>query len=452
MTSVLWPRVSTNRHMPPTSTYPVSLILDGPLFSDELVRQPQEFKHQHDINSLRLIPSKSAAKGVHTIYFQSEHRHWALVRLATRYRGLFEIQLQRGMSGEHQLLRHEFQSADIDFLSDIIPRSPNSYSPIVYDMLWLAATYEEYLILARRLMEEDEFVPRDLLESTDEMSVDDSGFFTRFLRSHFIVETESKAKPTRSRSSTSKSELNINLEGSYSVTSDGRKALQGIVSEYERIFESQEFEPLLINDELDPYEHMRAFVADSNSEPDTLSMPELQEESGLLSEIAASFVPTDDTVEPENKQPVQSTQDAKGQDDPEVSLVEPEHGTHAVSGPLPNANENQVPNPETDAAGSIDVASSKPTDGGSLEAESDLMAGSFTESEIRDATVAAAREIKSESLVRTVEVKETVWETVDLDDQSQSELWNLVETLLLDMEDVHGRKGGHVWVADKFNQ
>jgi hypothetical protein len=437
--------------MSPTNPYPVSLLLDGPLFKDELVRQPQEFKHQHDIEALRLIPSKSAAEGVHTIYFHPEHRQWALVRLATRYRGLFEIQLQRGLSGEHQLLRQEFQSADIDFLSSIIPRPPESYSPIVYDMLWLAATYEEYLILARRLMNEDEFVPRELLESTDELSVNDSGFFTRFLRSHFIVETESKASPARSRSSTSKSGLDIDLDASYSVTPDGREALQGIVVEHERIFETQEFEPLLINDELDPYEHMRAFVSRSDSGSDTLSIPELEEEAELLGEIAASFAPLDDSVEPENEESDQSTQNSGGQDTSEDSPVEPEHGTHAVSGPLPTENAETAASPKTDGSGSVDADTSDRTTGNSPGAESEPMVGSFTESEIRDATVAAAQEIKSESLLRTVEVKETVWETIDLNERSQSDLWNHVETLLLEMEDVHGREGGHVWVADEFN-
>ncbi len=57
--------------------YPVTLLLEGPLFRDELETQPQHFMCDHEIESLRLIPSKSAATGGHTIYFSPEHRHWA---------------------------------------------------------------------------------------------------------------------------------------------------------------------------------------------------------------------------------------------------------------------------------------------------------------------------------------------------------------------------------------
>ena len=43
------------------------------------------------IDSLYLVPTKSAGKGVYKIFFQASDRHWALVRLARRYRWLLEV-------------------------------------------------------------------------------------------------------------------------------------------------------------------------------------------------------------------------------------------------------------------------------------------------------------------------------------------------------------------------
>ena len=281
------------------TSYPPPLVLEGPMFNDELSSQSQHIREKHNLESLRLIPAKSAASGVHAIYFKPEHRDWALVRLATRYRDLFEIQLQRGMSGERQLLRQGFESADLEFLFDIFPQPPESYSPIVYDMLWLAATYPKYRGLSSELVEKNDFVPRDVLESSDLLSVGDAGFFTRFLRSHFIVETKTKRTNSWDRARAGKSDISIQLEKSYSVTADGQEALEGILDEYERIFEQQTFEPLLINPNLDPYEHLRAFAEYDETARESLALPELEEDIEILGEIAASFAPLDDTVDPE---------------------------------------------------------------------------------------------------------------------------------------------------------
>lgn len=282
------------------SSYPPSIILDGPTFNDELNRAPQQLRQQQEIASLRLIPSRSAASGVHTIYFTPEHRDWALVRLATRYRELFEIQLQRGMSGERQLMQQGFQSTDLEFLFDILPQPPDSYSPVVYDMLWLALTYPEYRYLAMHLMDADQFVPREVLESSPHLTVDDAGFFTRFVRSHFIVETDSQNISSQGQSSSSKSDLDVKLDESYTVTAQGGEVLRGIVSEYERIVEKQEFDRLLINPQADPREHLRAHTAEEEEPLEEVSLPDLEEDVEILGEIADSFAPLDDSLDAES--------------------------------------------------------------------------------------------------------------------------------------------------------
>jgi len=271
------------------TVYPVSLLLDGPLFSDELETQPQHFKRDHEIDTLRIVPSRSAASGVHTIYFKPEDRHWALVRLASRYRGLFEILLQRGMSGENLLLKQGFSSDDLGFLLDIVPHPPDDYSPIVYDILWLAATYDEYLALAETIAERDTFVPRDVLRSTPGLTADDRSFFTRFLRSHLIRPNVETPESTHRRSNSQKADRSVELDAEYEVTNDGRDALRGIVGEHERIFERQEFEPLLINPELDPLEHLKTYEAESSEPTPDVSLEEMSNESGIIGEIAASF-------------------------------------------------------------------------------------------------------------------------------------------------------------------
>jgi hypothetical protein len=166
---------------------------------DELETQPQHFRREHEIDSLRLVPSKSAARGVHTIYFKPEHRQWALVRLLKRYRWLFEILLQRGLSGEHMLLRQGFSTDDLDFLYDVVPQPPAEYNPIVYDLLWLVATHDEYLALTEAMADRTRFVPERLLRETPGISVDDSGYFSRFLRSHLISRTVDTSRPVDER-------------------------------------------------------------------------------------------------------------------------------------------------------------------------------------------------------------------------------------------------------------
>jgi len=444
--------------MTETTKYPVSLLLDGPLFMDELDTQPQHFRREHDIESLRLVPSKSAASGVYTVFFRPEHRQWALVRLATRYRGLFEIQLQRGMSGEHQLLRQGFDSDDLAFLFDIIPHPPDEYSPIVYDMLWLVATYDQYLVLSKALADRDTFRPRDVLRSTPGVTTADTGFFTRFLRSHLIRPKIETSENRHSRSNPEKSERSIDLDTTYEVTADGRDALQGIVTEYDRIFERGDFEPLLINPELDPYEHLRAFERDSaSSTPDASFEP--ADDDGILGEIAESFASVDGPTGPpgdsgttDDSEPTMSPGETGGErsgpEKPQDAVVgesDVSKGTHPVSGPLP-----------TEGSAEVDSATESDHPGDESESErtqargDEQFVGEFTEQEVIDAALAAATVIRDGTLVRTADVKSAAWDAVDLSDRSRGELWTAVCDVLVAMDDVHGRRGGHMWAARRF--
>lgn len=365
--------------------YPVSLLLEGPLFRDELETQPQYFSRMHDVDRLRLVPSKSAANGVYTVYFVPDHRQWALVRLANRYRGLFEIQLQRGMSGEHQLLGQGFTSADIDFLRDILPRPPKQCSPVVYDMLWLVATYDEYLHLAESILARETFVPRDVLRSTDGVSADDGGFFVRFHRSHFIRRSRSDAEPVGRRSDSERSDISVDLDEKFETTDDGEEALEDLLAEHDRIFERRAFDPLLTNPERDPRRHIREYEADAEGSVASVSV-ESDGESDL-GDVAGSFGP------------------------PEESL--PSDGSPSER--------------DTDEASD----------------------GEFTRDEVIEAAVAAARFVVDGSLVRTSEVKTEAWEAAELGDRDRGALWTAVRDVLLAMDGIHGRESGYVWTSSK---
>lgn len=243
-----------------TDSQPVSVLHEGPVFADEFAGYPQElqqFRSEHDIQTRRLVPAKSAARGVHTVYFRPEHREWALVRLARRYRWAVEIQLLRGMSGERQLLRGEFIPEDVEFLSDIVPEPPVEYSPVVYDMLWLAATAPEYVRLADAITDRTRFRPRTVLTETDGLDLDDATYLTRFLRSHLIRESVERSTYTTRGSNPTSGELQIDLDTEYEVTQEGRISLEGIVGEYDRIFEAESFQPLLVDPDRDPVSHLR---------------------------------------------------------------------------------------------------------------------------------------------------------------------------------------------------
>lgn len=271
-----------------TDSQPIAVLHDGPVFADEFAgsrQRLQEFRTNHDLDQRRLVPAKSAASGVHTVYFRPEHREWALVRLADRYRWAVEIQLLRGMSGERQLLRMGFTAEDVGFLGDILPEPPATHSPVVYDVLWLAAMSEAYVRLARAVREAGEFQPRDVLRTTEGLDLDDVNYLTRFLRSHLIRESVPRSSYTRHGSNPESAHLTVDLDTQYEVTPDGRASLDGIVEEYDRIFERAAFDPLLVDPERDPESHLRAVPSDNpasekGAEASAAGGPERAELSG----------------------------------------------------------------------------------------------------------------------------------------------------------------------------
>ncbi|WP_436926042.1 hypothetical protein [Halosimplex amylolyticum] len=431
------------------SGFPVSLLLDGPLFLDELETQPQHFLQEHELDSLRLVPSKSAARGVHTVYFKPEHCQWALVRLLKRYRWLFEILLQRGLSGEHMLLRQGFSTDDLDFLFDVVPQPPAEYNPIVYDMLWLVATHDEYLALTEAMADRERFVPERLLSETAGISVDDSGYFSRFLRRHLISQTVDTSRPAKERVGDTAGGTAVTPDATYEVTPEGRDALAGILAEYDRIFEQGEFEPLLINPELDPHEHLREYDPGPDTPAPDVSFDEMREEEGILGEIADSFAPLDEELGSPTGSADEGLDDAGP--DPELSGSDRDT-TAAGSGDAPGTTAE--PSPETPneefRGQQANGASDSPLKDSQVEPDEadeqaldeslpeETFVGEYTREEVLRATVAAAREIHAGGLVRTSEVKSAVWEAVETGDRGRTVLWEAVRDVLITMDVTHG--------------
>ncbi|MFB6219964.1 MAG: hypothetical protein ABEH90_00875 [Halolamina sp.] len=386
-------------------TQPVSVLHDGPVFSDELAGYPQEiqqFREEHDLESLRLVPTKSAASGVHTVYFRPEHRQWALVRLARRYRWAIEIQLLRGMSGERQLLSGGFTVDDLGFLYDIVPEPPADYSPVVYDMLWLAATYDEYLRLSRAIRDREQFTPREVLAETDGVDLDDAGFFTRFLRSHLIRESMERSEYTTRGSNPESGELSIDIDAEYEVTDDGRESLRGVVAEYERILGRGEFDPLLVDPEQDPVGHLRG---EGSGAPRPAG-------GNAVATLAESF------------------------------------------GPSMAADEQPTERPASDAVGDGGATDERIVD---ERHESDDTApdgddSAYSDAEIRAGVEAACRLVQQQNIARATEVKRAVWDAVDRGNRSKAALWEAVVAVLLETDAVNGRPGGRVWTARSFSK
>jgi hypothetical protein len=394
--------------MSPMDTQPVDVLHDGPVFSDELEGYPQavqQFREKHELEGLRLVPTKSAASGVHTVYFRPEHRNWALVRLARRYRWAIEIQLLRGMSGERQLLSGGFTVEDLGFLYDIVPDPPVDYSPVVYDMLWLAATFDEYLRLSRAIRDRDQFSPREVLETTDGVDLDDAGFFTRFLRSHLIRESVERSEYTTRGSNPESGELSIDINAEYEVTDDGRASLHGVVAEYERILERGEFDPLLVDPDQDPVSHLRG----EGSEPPRATSGD------AVATVAESFGPSI------------AADEGPGAEPPTRSDAVGDGGTGRQ--PAGDGLDAAAPTPEAGDDGP-----------------------EYSDTEIRAGVEAACRLVQEENVARSSEVKETVWAAVDTGDRSRSALWDAVVGVLLETDAVNGRPGGRVWTARSFTR
>ncbi|MEF8828319.1 MAG: hypothetical protein V5A49_04760 [Haloarcula sp.] len=396
-------------------TQPVEVLHDGPLFSDELEGYPQDiqqFRADNELEGLRLVPTKSAASGVHTIYFRPQHRNWALVRLAQRYRWAIEIQLLRGMSGERQLLSGGFSVDDLGFLYDIVPEPPVDYSPVVYDMLWLAATYDEYLRLSRAIRHREEFRPREVLIETAGVDLDGAGFFTRFLRSHLIRESVERSEYTTRGSNPESGELSIDIDALYEVTDDGRESLHGVVEEYERILECGEFDPLLVDDGQDPVAHLRG--VNSGEHPGSTS-------GDAVAAVAESFGPS-------------MAADEEPGDSGDRETVRASDGGMANERPGPARPD------ETDAG---------PTPGKNAEATD---GPEYSDEEIRAGVEAACTLITEENVARATEMKEAVWGAVDRADRSKAELWEAVVAVLLETDVVNGRPSGRVWTARSFSR
>ncbi len=444
--------------MTDSSGYPVSIITDGPTFRDELTRQPQDLLRDDSIESLRIVPAKSAATGVYTIYFDSAHREWALVRLAIRYRWLFEIQLNRGMSGERQLLQQGFTPDDLAFLFDIIPVPPEKYNPIVYDMLWLVATYDEYRALTEAMLDRDRFTPQELFDAVSTVDESKIGFLTRFLRSHLIKPVGTASERLQSHDSASTGDLYATIDETYTVTVDGETALQGILAEYGRIFEDADFEPLFINAELDPRRHFAEYSSESERPAPDVSFDEIQNEDGMLGEIASSFssLVDEETDDKENASTGivgDAETDAQTDDEVTVGSDEDTGSTRtAEAGSSERRNRSGVVDPTV-----RDAADGTGTRAGRSEQDSDAETGqeetrspefgAYTETEVVDGAVAAARCIRERTVARSQHVKQAVWDAVDVGDRDRTELWEYVTQVLMAMNSVHGRPHGRIWTT-----
>ena len=375
-------------------------------------------------------------------------RHWALVRLANRYRWLFEIQLNRGMSGENQMLRQGFTPEDLDFLFDIIPAPPKEYNPIVYDMLWLVATFDEYRALTEAMVNRENFTPAELF--ADAASVDERkiGYLTRFLRSHLIQPVDSDSKHIQSHADASKADTEAQLGERYEATVDGQAALEGILAEHNRIFLQAEFEPLLINPELDPEKHLKEYDAELAEQTPTTSFGEIQNEGGILGNIASSFsslVDEDDISTDSDGGPTTESNSTPVEENSQT--MEEKSGDGAVASAGSATTETPVTSEGTD-----DPSSSTDSDlADELEqTEPDPSVrefGEFTADEVVSGAAAAASYIHDQQIARTQEIKKTVWEAVAVGDRDHSELWDHVMKVLMNMDSVHGRPGGKIWTA-----
>ena len=373
-----------------TDSQPAAVLLDGPVFADELAGTPQqlqEFRATHGLDQRRLVPAKSAASGVHSVYFRPEHREWALVRLAKRYRWAVEIQLLRGMSGERQLLRTGFTADDVGFLADIVPEPPAAYSPVVYDVLWLAATTEAYVRLARAVRERGQFRPRDILRETGGLDLDDVNYLTRILRSHLVRESVTRPPSTTRGSNPESGELSVDLDSQYEVTPEGRASLDGIVEEYDRILVSGAFDPLLVDPDRDPESHLEgAPTTGSAGDHEGVATVEADGERGSLSGDGGS-------------------------------VAEPDTGN-----------------------------------GDTTTGQEDTLVGDYSEAEIEAGVRAAQELVAAENVVRSAAVKEAVWGAVDRGDRSKAQLWETVVDVLLASDAVNGRPGGRVWTARTYTR
>ncbi len=347
------------------------------------------------------------------------------------------------MSGEYQLLRQGFISEDLDFLFDIIPKPAKEYSPVVYDMLWLVATYDEYLTLTEAMVDRDGFTPRQVLQTMDSEVHQNEGFFRRFLRSHLIRPVSDDSEHVRRRSNRSKANISVDLDKVHEITAEGRETLQGIISEYDRIFQQRQFDPLFINTELDPVKHIKQFDSKSTDPTPGISFDEMKEDDGILGEIAASFVAEDDQFD-EIGDESQTNSEAADVESTDESVPSSEESIQTEFSTSDRILEQQK---------LVTSYSENTTDKKEVQENTkEPFVGEFTREDVLQATVAAAELIIDHSYIRTSKVKEAVWESVDCPDESKSTLWEAVSGVLLAMDVVQGRENGYIWCATASGQ
>ena len=71
----------------------------------------------------------------------------------------------------------------------------------------------------------------------------------------------------------------------------------------------------------------------------------------------------------------------------------------------------------------------------------------FSDDEVLEAALVAARTIHEHSLVRTTVVKQAVWESIDHEGRDRGKLWEYVSQVLFRMDSVSGRPDGRIWTA-----
>lgn len=289
------------------------VLWDGPLFGDEIGWDKgltPTLREQYELQSRRVVPAKSAMTGVVTIYFRPEHREWALVRYADRYRWIFLTLLGQGMSGEQRLLENGFSPDEIGFLYDIVPLPDESVSPAVYDILWRAAPFPAHIHVAGAIDGRQSFTPQEIIDAATEIDPEDAFVFERFVRCH-LIERKGAGTHPNARANGPGNAISVELDATYQLTSEGEAAIPQILAEYERIFVEEAFEPLYINPDHDPESHLPAEAAPGNSQ-DAVAEPSGEPDAtGVLEELEAEF-----TTVAEDSGPASTTSTATESDAP----------------------------------------------------------------------------------------------------------------------------------------
>jgi hypothetical protein len=272
--------------------YEETILGEGPLFRDEIgwtQSIDQQSVDRYDL-SRRGIRFRGSS-GLHIIYFPLETLEAALIRFSHRYRGVIEVIIRRGLSGERMLLQQGWYEDEVDYIRDCIPDPKTEYNPAVYELLWKSLTYEEYLGIIEVLDRHHEaFIPADLAEAAG-LDHDGSGFFSTFIRSNLIGKVD-RETTTRARGRNKSTSIDTVPDEEYLLTDQGKKVIEGALSEHDRLFESESYAPLDAD-----IEAARAHIPprDEVREPSEkeitadLDVPEADEFSQLADELESSL-------------------------------------------------------------------------------------------------------------------------------------------------------------------